>query len=166
MHISCSTPQPHRWRCPGTQDFTGYPTHTDTNIPSLHPTLTPPSTPIACILSIPLSRIPSSSSHFSSLWEPSPSCLLPVSFRPRHRIPSVFCAISVTYPLTLNPLLRAGLVHKTRDGASCCGPSRRPLWLPCTGPKPLGTGGTGRPLEVPRPPLGRFDDPPERWPLP
>ena len=27
-------------------------------------------------------------------------------------------------------------------------------------------GGTGCPLEVPRPPLGRFDDPPERWPLP
>ena len=24
--------------------------------------------------------------------------------------------------------------------------------------------GSGCPLEVPRPPLGRFDDPPERWP--
>jgi hypothetical protein len=37
---------------------------------------------------------------------------------------------------------------------------------PIQTPKPLGAG-TGCPLyalEVPRPPLGRFDDPPERWP--
>jgi hypothetical protein len=69
--------------------------------------------------------------------------------------------------ITLKPFpgIRGRVHPATRNGASCCGPSRRPLRPPCTGPKPLG-GGTGCPLEVPTPPLGRFDDPPERWPLP
>jgi hypothetical protein len=59
------------------------------------------------------------------------------------------------------------LESKTSGMPSCCGPyTDGPcLWAPFTGQTPLG-GGTRCPLEVPRPPLGRFDDPPERWPLP